>query len=162
MLRDKKGFTLVELLVVVAIIGLLSTLAVVALGSARGKARDAKRLSDIKQVQTALELFYNDNNGYPVAAAPPLALGGAGAVTLSGAGITAANGAAGTTYMGQVPSNPAPGGAPYNYTPKKSDNGDCTAAPVTNCVSYNITFTLEGQTGSLAAGAHTATPSGIQ
>ena len=58
----QKGFTLIELLVVIAIIGLLSTLAVVALNSARAKARDAKRVADIKQVQTALELFFNDED----------------------------------------------------------------------------------------------------
>ena len=51
-MTNKKGFTLIELLVVIAIIGLLSTLAVIALGSARQKSRDAKRLSDLKQVQT--------------------------------------------------------------------------------------------------------------
>ncbi|OIO20560.1 MAG: hypothetical protein AUJ23_00125, partial [Candidatus Magasanikbacteria bacterium CG1_02_32_51] len=62
---NKKGFTLIELLVVIAIIGVLSTLAVVALGSARQKANDAKRLSDMKQVQTALELYYTDHNAYP-------------------------------------------------------------------------------------------------
>ncbi len=55
---NKKGFTLIELLVVIAIIGLLATLAVVALGNARQKSRDAKRVSDIKQFQTALELRY--------------------------------------------------------------------------------------------------------
>ncbi|MCX6785799.1 MAG: type II secretion system protein [Candidatus Komeilibacteria bacterium] len=43
-MRNRKGFTLIELLVVIAIIGLLSSLAVVNLNSARGKARDAKRL----------------------------------------------------------------------------------------------------------------------
>lgn len=62
---NKKGFTLIELLVVIAIIGLLSTLAVVALGSARTKARDSKRLADLKQLQTALELYYTDQNAYP-------------------------------------------------------------------------------------------------
>ncbi|MCF7820369.1 MAG: prepilin-type N-terminal cleavage/methylation domain-containing protein, partial [Candidatus Pacebacteria bacterium] len=64
----KKGFTLIELLVVIAIIGLLSTMSVVALNSARQKSRDAKRVADIKQIQTALELYYNDNNGYPLQA----------------------------------------------------------------------------------------------
>src|SRR3990167_7007823 len=67
---NKKGFTLIELLVVVAIIGLLSTLAVVALSSARLKARDSKRLSDLKQIQTALELYYTDKSEYPTEARP--------------------------------------------------------------------------------------------
>jgi len=52
----QRGFTLIELLVVIAIIGLLSTMAVVSLNSARGKARDARRLSDIKQLSTILEM----------------------------------------------------------------------------------------------------------
>ena len=63
---NKKGFTLIELLVVIAIIGLLSTLAVVALGSARLKARDAKRVSDLKQIQTALELYYMHTRQYRI------------------------------------------------------------------------------------------------
>ncbi|PKM91298.1 hypothetical protein CVU82_01720 [Candidatus Falkowbacteria bacterium HGW-Falkowbacteria-1] len=59
------GFTLIELLVVIAIIGILATLAVVALQQARSRARDSKRVADIKQAQTALELFYNENGRYP-------------------------------------------------------------------------------------------------
>ena len=66
--KDKKAFTLIELLVVIAIIGLLSTLSIIALNSARAKARDAKRISDVKQMQVALEMFYNDTGDYPVAA----------------------------------------------------------------------------------------------
>jgi prepilin-type N-terminal cleavage/methylation domain-containing protein len=61
----KRGFTLVELLVVIAIIGLLSTVAVVSMNGARVKARDAKRLSDVRQVQSALEVFYSVNDYYP-------------------------------------------------------------------------------------------------
>jgi len=143
---NKKGFTLIELLVVIAIIGLLSTLAVVSLNNARSKARDAKRVSDIKQIQTSLELYFNDNNAYPVSAAGTT-LGGTGAGTLS-----STNGfsdtAAGTTYMGLVPTNPTPGGASYIYT---SADGS----------TYSITFTLDGATGGLTAGARTASPSGI-
>ncbi len=60
-----QGFTLIELLVVIAIIGLLSSIALVSLNSARKKARNAKRVSDLRQIQSALELYYSDNNSYP-------------------------------------------------------------------------------------------------
>ncbi|NCT00024.1 prepilin-type N-terminal cleavage/methylation domain-containing protein [Candidatus Parcubacteria bacterium] len=62
-----KGFTLIELLVVVAIIGILATVVLASLGSARSRARDAKRITELKQIQNALELYYLDNNSYPVA-----------------------------------------------------------------------------------------------
>ncbi len=65
-LNKEKGFTLVELLVVIAIIGVLATLLLLQLGGARGKARDAKRISDVAQLRTALEQYYDDNAGtYP-------------------------------------------------------------------------------------------------
>ncbi len=65
---NKRGFTLIELLVVVAIIGLLSTMAVIALGNARQKARDARRQSDLKILQTAVELYVSDNGAVPTPA----------------------------------------------------------------------------------------------
>lgn len=63
--KFKSAFTLIELLVVIAIIGLLTTIAVIALNNARAKSRDAERVADAKQIQTALELFFNDNGRYP-------------------------------------------------------------------------------------------------
>jgi prepilin-type N-terminal cleavage/methylation domain-containing protein len=65
--RDSRGFTLIELLVVIAIIGVLSSVVMTSLNSARIKARDAKRASDIRQLQTALELYYHDHSVYPPA-----------------------------------------------------------------------------------------------
>ncbi len=62
-LKQKSGFTLIELLVVISIIGLLASVVLVSLNGARAKARDARRLSDMKQIMTALELYY-DKNGY--------------------------------------------------------------------------------------------------
>lgn len=54
--NNQVGFTLIELLVTISIIGLLSTMAVVALGSAREKARDAKRVSDLKSLSNLIEM----------------------------------------------------------------------------------------------------------
>lgn len=65
-MKYNKGFTLIELLVVIAIIGILSSVVLASLNSARQKSRDARRISDIKQLQVALELYYSDNNAYPV------------------------------------------------------------------------------------------------
>lgn len=60
-----KGFTLIELLVVIAIIGILSSVILSNLSSARMKARDARRIADLNQIRTALELFYSANGYYP-------------------------------------------------------------------------------------------------
>lgn len=64
--KKNKGFTLIELLVVIAIIGLLASIVLVSLNSAREKARDTKRLSDMHQIVLALNMYYDDHNGnYP-------------------------------------------------------------------------------------------------
>ncbi|HUD02706.1 MAG TPA: prepilin-type N-terminal cleavage/methylation domain-containing protein, partial [Candidatus Paceibacterota bacterium] len=61
----KKGFTLIELMVVIAIIGILASIIMVSLSSAQSKGRDAKRVADIRTIQLALEEYYNDNGNYP-------------------------------------------------------------------------------------------------
>jgi len=149
-MKKAKGFTLIELLVVIAIIGLLSTLAVVALNNARQKSRDAKRVSDIKQVSTALELYFADNNGYPTAVTA-ITLGDATHKCFDEDGFVTTCDAGGTTYMGVIPVNPTPvatGDTGYVYL---SANGS----------TYDIKFWLEGTTGGLGAGEHHATPSGL-
>ena len=140
---NKKGFTLIELLVVVAIIGLLSTLAVVALSTAREKTRDSKRLSDLKNIQTALELHYTGNNQYPVVAVG-VELGAGDFACLNGDGFAAAGCA--EPFLSAVPTGPNAGEV-YTYT-----SADGTA--------YTVVGTLEGELGGLN-GQVTASPSGI-
>ena len=64
-MQYNKAFTLIELLVVIAIIGLLSSVVLASLNTARLKARDARRIADIKQLQIATELYFDSNNAYP-------------------------------------------------------------------------------------------------
>ena len=63
---QKAGFTLIELLVVIAIIGILSSIVLASLNSARAKARDVRRIADLRQISLALELFYDQQGRYPV------------------------------------------------------------------------------------------------
>jgi len=64
-LKSKKGFTLVELLVVISIISILSSLSIVSVNIARQRARDAKREADISQVRLALYMYFDDNLQFP-------------------------------------------------------------------------------------------------
>lgn len=63
--RTHAGFTLIELLVVIAIIGVLASVILASLNDVRGKARDARRLSDLAELQKALALYYTDYGAYP-------------------------------------------------------------------------------------------------
>jgi len=63
--HHRPAFTLIELLIVIAILGVLATIVLVSLGEARKRARDVRRISDIRQLQIALELYHNQNNQYP-------------------------------------------------------------------------------------------------
>ena len=65
-LRSKKGFTLIELLIVVAIIGILAAIAIPQFASYRQKAYNSAAQSDLKNLKTAMEAYFADNQAYPV------------------------------------------------------------------------------------------------
>ena len=62
---NRKGFTLIELLIVVAIISILAGIVLVGLRPSLQTARDARRVAEIKQIQTGLQLYYNREGRYP-------------------------------------------------------------------------------------------------
>lgn len=64
-LKQKNGFTLIELLVVIAIIGVLAGILFANFVGVRQRARDSQRKSDLRQIQSALELYRSDNGNYP-------------------------------------------------------------------------------------------------
>lgn len=63
--RQRAGFTLIEVLVSISIIALLSSVVMAATNTARKNARDSKRISSIREIQTALELYFTDHQSYP-------------------------------------------------------------------------------------------------
>lgn len=156
-MKKQKGFTLIELLVVIAIIGMLSTLAVVSLNSAREKSRDAKRIADVRQIQTALELYYQDNNGYPAGANAILGTGIYTCLVTDTGFVTSTDAACARPYMGLIPGAPQPADGSCDlvsnaYTYNQVDSGK----------DYTIGFCLGGVTGSLPGGPKTATSAGVK
>ena len=153
--NHKKGFTLIELLVVVAIMGMLAALAVVSLNNARQRARDARRVSDIKQIQTALELYFLDNATYP--ATDTTDYGYISGDCLS-SGVGFADDCADTVYMAVVPNNPKP----YDdgATPCAKEYSDYLYTR-DNTTTYSIKYCVGTAIGQIDAGTHVATPAGI-
>jgi prepilin-type N-terminal cleavage/methylation domain-containing protein len=171
LLMSRRAFTLVELLVVISIIGLLSTIAVVSMTSARSKARDGKRQADIKQIITAMQLYYDTNGRYPDAsgalacncgssALGYCCLGYSNAATChagTGRGCAALNNAL-APYMATIPDDPehVPNtyGSAYLYLNQDSVGG--SAAPAMHW-GYdqvtNATNCFGGTFGAWGAGA---------
>lgn len=97
--RTKCGFTLVELLVVIAIIGLIAVVAMVSFNATRQKAREKKRKADVAQARKAFEMYQQHNGAYPVRAS---------AVSFNQAALNTLM----APYMTRLPRDPVcPGGA---------------------------------------------------
>jgi len=136
----KRGFTLIELLVVIAIVGMLSSIVLVSMSGARKKARDAKRIADMRQIVSAMEMCLDDPScgGREVYCRTG---NGANVVSRIG-GSNWCNEGGGTDYLNPVPKDPL-NYSPYVYT--WIDNSDKTKF----CV-----YTKLESTGKWVAASH--------
>jgi prepilin-type N-terminal cleavage/methylation domain-containing protein len=145
-LKKQNGFSLLELLIVILVIIGLATISAVAVNSQRAKARDAKRISDIRQIQTALEFYKSDEGEYPVVADPIIL--GKEQVKLCGkaeGGFVSASKECqeASTYMTAIPTDPL-SGKDYFYAGTAE--------------TYDLQFTTERQSILGVAGTYFAHP----
>lgn len=119
----RRGFTIIELLVVMAIIAMLASIIFVAMSSIQAKSRDTRRMEDMRELQKALGLYYVGTNQFPNAASP-VTIDGTDAVSTALISAGAISGVSGD------PVHPT-----YSYTYES-----------TGVASYTLTFCLETDT----------------
>lgn len=129
--RFKPGFTILEVLIVLAVFGLLATLAVLSLNSARARVRDAQRLSDVGTVSAALSRYWLEKATYPSSAGILLGAPGTNTEVLSAGGFEKREKAQSPIYLDRLPAGPKVGEY-YRY--KGGANG------------YSIRFVTESDT----------------
>lgn len=108
---SRKGFTLIEILIVVAIIAILASVVLIGLGPTQQSGRDARRLSDLHEIQNGLELFYNKCGYYPGTAPAGVCANGATA----GFNEMATNLVAAGIGVNTVPKDPTNSGTHIYY-----------------------------------------------
>lgn len=160
--QQLRGFTIVELLIVIVIIGILAAIAIVAFNGTQQRGRDAQRKSDVAAITKALELYYIDKGEYPA---------GSGSTTINNAWSTTADASWATLqtklqpYYAKLPADPVstPGvsvhASGYNYAYFSNSGTGTTYCGSNRLQMYILVYRLEGsaQTNTLT-GECTASP----
>jgi prepilin-type N-terminal cleavage/methylation domain-containing protein len=152
--KQESGFTIVELLIVIVVIGILAALVITTFNGIQQKGRDTERETDIKALHGQLEAYYAQNGKYPTLANMNDNNGAASWVGTNLKGLDreafhdpkAANGA--YTMVGAAAAN----AYAYAAAPANCDN----TATNGDCLSYTLTATLEGQINGASTYAKTS------
>lgn len=129
----KRGFTLIEILISIAIIAILTAIGIVSYTSISKRSRDAKRMGDVEQIRSALEMYRSDNGKYP-------------AVNVSGFGVVTNlnTDLIGGGYMPSIPSDPQTT-YPYKIV---ATNNDITSGYYGYCFEAHLETIATGNTTS--------------
>ena len=139
-MKNKSGFTLVELLVAIAIIGTLITISMISYNKISANSRDNRRITDIISIQQSLELYHRDEGFYPNTLTPGQVLTGSSTANV---------------YLAKIPSAPLP------------IDGDCTSTQNTYTYTlidedhYILSYCLGDDTSKVKKGVHCASEKNI-
>ncbi len=132
-----KGFTLIELLATIAIVGILASSVLAAVGNSRAKARDAKRIAGISEIQKSLEIYYDAFQTYP---------------SSTPSGYTGADAALQMIYvLGYLHSDPSQSGNTYQYFGGSENVAPYTECTGVGCRGYALSVSLEREDNPLLA-----------
>ncbi|OGG04333.1 hypothetical protein A2Z33_04265 [Candidatus Gottesmanbacteria bacterium RBG_16_52_11] len=164
-----EGFTLIELIIVIGIIAIILAFSISNLLGARGRARDARAKAELRELKTALRLYYNDYQNYPVSSgtdiqgcglqiAPGPDVCAAGTIVCNGtseAGEFVAYPSGGcanaTLYMKRLPRNPANTDVSYEYGVNATRNDFCAIVPLENAADQDIAVSQSRCSGACTA-----------
>ncbi len=144
-----RGFTIVELLVVLGVVSMLMVGSIFAVGSTRKASRDVLRVAHMKELYFGLEIYFNEFGNYPPGAG--VVLGSPIAKCLDKTGFHPQGQCVGEIFMTTILANPIPGGSPFVYS--------YVDGPPPQ---YSVDFALETNSAGLVLGPHMMTPSGIR
>ena len=143
--RNQSGFTIVELLIVIVVIGILAALVVTTYGGIQAKARDSKRQADLQALQTQIEAFYATNSYYPsLAEINSTTWRSTNMKSLDPTALTDPSATAGSVLNASAASSTNT--KVYGYVDRHDDGTDCTGTattPDTDCSDYTLTSWLE-------------------
>lgn len=139
-MKNKNGFTFVEILVTISILVILISISVFAFRSTGADSRNTKRVNDIKQIQVALDMYRKESGSYPQT------------ITIGG---ELKNTTTGTVFLKKIPNNPSP-----------EDDGTCADqnyqySYTTTTDTYTLSFCISDSVGDFSAGNYQATINGI-
>ncbi|MBI2011563.1 type II secretion system protein [Candidatus Daviesbacteria bacterium] len=126
---QSRGFTLVELLVAIAIIAMVFGIVITSATGIRKSARDTQRHADLKSIQSALQQYYADQNYFPLSPLPS-------------PGNALKNPVGTITYLQSIPKDPQSGDS-YGYTSLKLDESVCDSSGINKCLKYCLFAKLE-------------------
>lgn len=132
-----RGFTLIEILIAVAIIAVLTAVTLSSAAALQKNSRDARRTADLSSLQVSLQQYYADQNYYPLAGLST------GQLDLQGENFASPNGS--IVYLNKIPTDPLGVTSPYVYVPLDSQGTIGCDNSVVICVKYCLYAKLEFQ-----------------
>ncbi len=139
--KRQQGFTIVELLIVIVVIGILAALVITTYAGIQAKARNSKRQTDVQNIQTQLEAYFQTAGNYP-------SLANMNSSTFLSTSMKSLDTGALTDPQGSSSALVAtPAAKVYAYAPLNASGTSCEA-DATTCTQYTLTATLENGAGT--------------